>query len=95
VRPKGERRFLLHGVIAGALCAVAGHALWWLTALAWRGDSTPYFIREPGASIAGVVAMSFVGYLQASRDWKRNEREYVALAEAVDDDSAVTRSNAI
>src|SRR5215207_3921316 len=77
-RAKGELRFVLRAVTFAASCAVAGHVIWGLSMLVWRGDATPYFMREPGSVLAMAAGFAFAGYLQSSREWRRNEREYHA-----------------
>jgi hypothetical protein len=77
-RAKGELRFVLRAVTFSALCAVAGHVIWGLSMLVWRGDAVPYFMREPGSVLAMAAGFAFAGYLQSSREWRRNEREYHA-----------------
>lgn len=72
----------MRGVTTSALCAVAGHIVWWLLLFFWRGESVPYFIREPGAATALVVGFVVAGYLQAIREWARNERELIAAVES-------------
>jgi hypothetical protein len=81
-RAKGELRFILRAVTFSALCAVAGHVIWGLSMLVWRGDAAPYFMREPGSVLAMVAGFAFAGYLQSSREWRRNEREYHATESA-------------
>ena len=80
LRAKGAKRFLLRGVSAAALCVVAGQGVWWLLLCAWRGESVPYFVREPGSSAAMAGGFLIAGYLQASREWRKNEREFLASA---------------
>lgn len=82
LRAKGARRFILRGVFAAALCVAAGQVIWWLLMSAWRGESVPYFVREPGSSVAMAVGFIVAGYLQASREWRRNEKEFLASAGA-------------
>jgi hypothetical protein len=77
-RAKGELHFVLRAVTFSALCAVAGHVIWGLSMLAWRGDAVPYFMREPGSVLAMAAGFAFAGYLQSSREWRRNESEYLA-----------------
>jgi hypothetical protein len=95
VRAKGRARYILSNIIASVLCVMIGHALWWLTEYVWRGESTPPFIREPGTLLALAVGFAIAGYLQSSRGWRRNEREYAALSEADESGSLVTRTGAI
>ncbi len=89
LRAKGMRHFIFRGIVISALCAVAGHIVWWMLMLIWRGESTPHFIREPGSAIAMVVGFGFAGYLQSTREWSKTEREYLARVEAEKNDGAV------
>jgi hypothetical protein len=95
VRAKGAGRFMLRGIMAAALCVVAGHVIWWLVTLAWRGEPIPYFVREPGPSVAMAVGFLIAGYLQASREWRTSEREYFASAETNGNEATGTRTSAI
>jgi hypothetical protein len=90
VRAKGRVRYILGNVIASVLCVAVGQLLWWLSEYAWRGESTPPFIKEPGTLLALAVGFAVAGYLQASRGWRRNEREYFSSAEAKADRAAIT-----
>lgn len=90
LRAKGARHYVLvQGIGVSALCAIMGHVVWWVLMLIWRGESTPYFIREPGATIAMVIGFTFFGYLQSTREWSKNEREYLAIAESEKNDGVV------
>ena len=89
LRAKGTARFILRGVAVSALCAVAGHIIWGLLMFFSRGESTPYFMREPGAAIAMVVGFAFAGYLQSSREWRKKEKEYLAVVESEGGNHAV------
>ena len=68
--------------MVSAMSAVAGHLVWFLLMLFWRGESTPYFISEPGAAIALVVGFAFAGYLQGVREWHKNERDFLTAVES-------------
>ena len=95
VRAKGRMRYLLSNIIAAALSVVAAFALWWLSVYAWRGGPAPDFIGEPWSVIAITVGVATAGYFQASSQWRRNEREYLASAEGNGDRPAVNRTGAI
>jgi hypothetical protein len=82
LRVKGAGRFIFHGVAVSALCAVAGHIVWWLLTLLWRDDSTPHFVRDPGSAIALTIGFAVAGYLQSAREWRKNEREYLTMIES-------------
>ncbi len=82
LRAKGVRRFILRGVIAAGLCVAAGQIIWWLVTFAWRGETIPYFVREPSSSVAMAAGFLIAGYLQASREWRKSEREFLAPAGA-------------
>jgi hypothetical protein len=94
LRAKGAKRFMLRGVTAAVLCVAAGQVIWWALMFAWRGESVPYFVREPGSSVAMAVGFLSAGYLQASREWRKNEREFLATAGADADRPAVSRAGA-
>ena len=81
VRAKGRVRYLISNVVAAALSVAVAYALWWLSVYVWLGGSAPRPAREPWVVIAIAAGSAVAGYFQASRQWRRNEREYSASAE--------------
>jgi hypothetical protein len=82
LRAKGAANYTFRGIVGFALCAVAGQIVWWLLTLLWKNDTTPHFLKEPGSAIASIVGFAIAGYLQATWEWRKNEREYLAMVES-------------
>ena len=85
LRAKGARHYIFRGIVGWALCAVAGQIVWWLLMLLWRDDTTPHFVKEPGSAIASIIGFAIAGYLSATWEWRKNEREYLAMVESEKD----------
>jgi len=90
VRTKGRARYIISNVIAAAFSGVVAFALLWMSMYAWRGGPASRSAGGPWSVIAIAAGLAVAGYFQASRQWRRSEREYVASADAKADRAAIT-----